>query len=207
MKLIEPMRGSVGSARVFVVDLSLRGFRIAHQDHLGNPGDKITVHTTWEGRSIDVKCTIVRTEIFRRAASATAKTLYHSGLSIDSMSELAAMSLREVIEWHVIRAIDEQKANARGIPTIAAQSFQSGKGTEFKRHQLVNGKWNEVPTTDPIQPRNGFTVSVEHSLAEVQMLREAFEHAPDDGAREMIREMAKLSISTTEGVPTRRYQP
>jgi hypothetical protein len=55
--------------------------------------------------------------------------------------------------------MDEQKANARGIPPIAAQSNQAAQRTYYKRHELIGNRWRETETTDPAQPANGFTVS------------------------------------------------
>jgi hypothetical protein len=201
VRLLEPLRGTIGAARIFVLDVSLRGFRVAHQDPIGDLGDPCPLHSEWEGRRIDVTCSIVRTQVHRAADARSSKTLYHSGLEIQQISATSSMALRSIIETHIARAIDEQRANARGIPAIAAQSFQTGNARHFVRHELVLGRWREVATTDSSQPENGFTVAADHTPHEVQMLRNAY-----SSSRELVRSMARLSVSG-EGVPTRRYMP
>jgi hypothetical protein len=206
VRLIEPLRGRVDLNRAFVVDVSLRGLRVAHQVSIGRVGETVSVHAEWDGRPFDVMARIVRTVEFKPAASATAKAVYHSGLEITLVIGVSARTLRDMIEWHVERAFDEQVANARGIPTIAPQSVQTGKAAQLKRHELVNGRWRESATTDPAQPPNGFTVSSDHSPHEVAMLRGAFENAASEDGRALIWRLAQLSISA-DGVPTRRYVP
>lgn len=201
VRLFEPLRGTIGAARIFVLDVSLHGARVAHQDSIGETGDPCPLRCDWEGRRIELMCAIVRTEVHRAADARSSKTLYHSGLEIQQISPSSSIALRSLIEAHVARAIDEQRANARGIPAIAAQSFQTGNARHFVRHELIRGHWREIATTDSSQPENGFTVAADHTANEVQMLRNAYV-----SSRELVRSMARLSISG-EGIPTRRYLP
>lgn len=62
------------------------------------------------------------------------------------------------------------------------------------RHELSGDFWRATPTTDPRQPRTGFTVAADLPEGELEMLRETYAGADLDG-REMIRKMAALSIS------------
>ena len=209
VKLIEPLRGTINGCRVFVVDVSLRGLRIAHQDTLGRTGDEVTLHAQWDGKELIFKCQIIRSAIHRVADTATAKTLYHSGVVITQALGKSAMVLRDLIEAHVNRAIDEQKANARGIPPVTAVAVQTNKPIgHYKRHEFLGGRWRETATTDPSQPTSGFTVSSEHSASEVAMLRSAFERGDAaSGGHDLIRRLAKLSISSAEPVSARRFMP
>jgi hypothetical protein len=52
VRLIEPLRGTIGASRVFVIDVSLRGIRVAHQEPIGRPGDKVTLQTQWDGSTL-----------------------------------------------------------------------------------------------------------------------------------------------------------
>ena len=106
----------------------------------------------------------------------------------------------------VARALDEQKANARGVPAAAAQCFQTGKGTEFLRFELINGAWRRTATTRPDQPVQGFTISADENREHIEMLCHTFQNADEPG-RKLIKMMAELSISKAEGIPTRRYTP
>lgn len=203
---LKPLAASAGSARAFILDASLDGFRIAHQDQVGAPGASLRFTLEWEGRIAQLECIVEWTEVQRVGKASYAKTLHHSGLRLESAPGESADVLRELIEHHVRRALDEQRANAHGIPAVAAQSYQTGKGTQFVSHELLGGNWRTTSTTDSRQPANGFTVSIDLTEDEAAMLRAAFE-AADAGQKEMIKTMARLSISTPEGIPTRRYQP
>ena len=203
---LKPLAACAGAARAFILDASLDGFRIAHQDKLGAPGASLRFTLEWDGRIAQLECIVEWTELQRVGKASYAKTLHHSGLRLESAPGESADVLRELIEHHVQRALDEQVANARGIPAVAAQSYQTGKGTQFITHELLGGQWRTRTTTDPGQPAKGFTVSTDLTEEEAAMLRAAFE-AADPGQKEMIKTMARLSISTPGGIPTRRYQP
>ena len=114
--------------------------------------------------------------------------------------------LRQLVADCVARALDEQKANARGVPATAALSFQTGKGNDYVRCELVDGAWRRTATNRPEQPANGFTVSAEEERDQVELLCQTFESA-DAAGRKLIQTMAEMSISKSEGVPTRRYNP
>lgn len=184
----------------------MNGVRVAHQAALPDIGTSCTFEFEWEGRPVRLECVVRRTVVERPAKSQFDKALYHSGLEIMAKDDASETGLRHLIEECVTRALDEQRANARGIPAIAAQSFQTGKGGEFIRCELINGKWRSSKTTSSDQPNSGFTVSADEELEKIEMLRSAYEGADEDG-KKLIRTFAALSISKTEGIPTRRYNP
>lgn len=206
VRLIEPIKGVLDGKKIFIIDVSLNGLRVAHQEHIGDVGDPCVIKASWDGRPLDLRCVIERTQTYKQDAK-SGRTLFHSGLSIQTAIGASPITLRELVAWHVARALDEQKANAKGIPTIAPQSFQTGKGTHFIRHELIQGRWRETATMDSAQPPHGFTVSAEHTPEEVTMLRQSFESDPSPANREMIKKLAAMSISAAEGIPTRRYLP
>ena len=198
VKLLAPLPGRIGAQRVFVLDVSRTGVRVAHQEAIGSPGDRRTVEFEWDGRRVALECTLRHSQMQRR--------IQHSGFTIVAPSPESDEVLREIIASHVERALDEQKANARGIPAISAQSFQTGNVTEYVRHVCAGGRWHAAPTPDVRQPVNGFTISAAQSASEVAMLRAAWE-AGDGPARAMIQKLAALSISGIGAIPTRRYTP
>jgi hypothetical protein len=206
VKLIEPVPGNIDGQRIFIVDVSRHGLRIAHQETLGPQGQRRRIEFEWDGNRVAVEGTLTHTRVQRVGVASYARSIYYSGFTIATISTRSEEVLREMIVWHVERALDEQKANARGIPAISAPSMQTGKGTEYVRHFFTGGRWHEVHTTEARQPSNGFTISVSESEQEVQMLRCAWE-AGDNAARKVIQKMAELSISRAEGIPTRRYTP
>lgn len=203
---VKRIRGSVGDVVVFVLDVSVAGARVAHQDPLPPVGGISVLKFDWEGHHFSAKCEVRRTRIERPAKSQFEKPLYHSGLFL-TVEPLHEKTLRDIVAESVARAMDEQKANANGIPAIAANSFQTGKGDEFVRYELRGGAWTQNPTRDSRQPHGeGFTISATESPTKVTMLCRAYESGDADGRR-LIRTFAALSISKSEGVPTRRYTP
>ena len=206
VRLLEPLPGRIHSHRVFILDVSRTGIRVAHQESVGAHGDRALIEFEWDGRRASLECRLMRSELQRVGSAAYSRTIYHSGFAIVAASADSAELLREMIVWHVERALDEQKANARGIPAVAARSFQTGKVRDYARHIYSAGRWHQVQTADASQPSNGFTISSAEEDSEVAMLRAAWERADAD-AREVIQRMAELSISRAEGIPTRRYMP
>jgi hypothetical protein len=207
VKLPHPIAGAIGKVRVFLINVARGGALIAHQDPAPPIGTKCTMKFDWDGRPVILHCSMVRTTLFRKPKTQYDKPLYHSAIIIESAETTAELTLREMISHFVALALDEQKANARGIPANAAQSFQTGKGTEFLRcDYITRGKWTKTKTAQPDQPREGFTVSVDEDPEEIERLCTAYETG-DMAGRKLIRTLAAMSISKAEGVPTRRYVP
>lgn len=204
--LPNPLRADVSGIRAYVVDLSISGVRVAHQDALPGPGGYCTVRFEGVNGPVGLDCFVVHTFVHRPARKANERAVLHSGLKIAAARAESDKTLRELIAHFIDRAMDEQRANARGIPASAAVSFQTGKGTEFFKMELVAGRWRRTLTKDPQQPANGFTISASEGEDNVTMLCEAYVAADTDGRR-LIRTMAELSTSKAEGIPTRRYEP
>jgi hypothetical protein len=204
--LPNPLRAEVSGVRAYLVDLSVMGVRVAHQDALPGPGGKCRVRFEGVSGPISLECSVVHTLVHRPARSAGERPVYHSGLQIVNAVDYSDRALRELISHFIDRALDEQRANARGIPASAAVSFQTGKGTEFLKLELTAGKWRRTLTKDSQQPHNGFTISASEGEENIAMLCEAFEAADTEGRR-LIRTMAELATSKAEGIPTRRYDP
>ena len=206
LRLSRPVAGRVGAARVFLVDVSIEGIRIAHQGAVPAVGQSCRVLFEWEGQLIELDCEVIHNFLFRLAKSADEKSTYHAGLRIANAVGDSIAGLKKLVADVVARALDEQKANARGIPAAAAEVFQSGKGTDFVRCELVDGTWRRTVTSRPEQPANGFTVSADEAADQVALLCETYASSDAQG-RKLIQLMSEMSISKSEGVPTRRYNP
>jgi hypothetical protein len=203
---VQRIRGTVGDVVVFIVDLSVTSARVAHQVPLPAPGGTCILTFDWEGRRFSAPCEVRRTRTEKEARSEFDKPLYHSGLVLN-VDPLHERILRDIVAASVARALDEQKANANGIPALAAQSVQTGKGDDFVRYELRDGMWSRTATRETRQPNGeGFTISASEPPSKVAMLCRAYESGDAEGRR-LIRTFAGLSISKTEGVPTRRYTP
>jgi len=206
VKLPQPLGGKAGTAKVFLIDASVEGIRLAHQGTLPPVGQSCRVSFDWQGHPIELDCEVIHNTLFKLAKAAGEKSVYHAGLRITNADATSRANLKQLIADCVARALDEQKANARGMPATAALSFQTGKGTEYIRCELVDGAWRKTSTSRPEQPSNGFTISAEEDRAQIEMLCQTFESADAEG-RKLIRTLAEMSISKSEGVPTRRYTP
>ncbi len=191
---------------MFLVDVSVEGICIAHQSVLPAVGQSCHVAFDWQGQLIELDCEVIHNSLFKLAKSTDEKSTYHAGLRIANAIGDSMAALRKLVADVVARALDEQKANARGIPAAAAEVFQTGKGTDFVRCELVDGTWRRTVTSRPEQPANGFTISADEGADQVELLCQTFATSDAQG-RKLIQLMSEMSISKSEGVPTRRYNP
>jgi hypothetical protein len=199
--LHQPVPAVVDGEHVYVVDASTRGIRLSHSS-LFPQGAKCEVAFEWDGKPIEFVARQRWTKLQRNSS----RSGYQSGFEIASIDDGSNVALRTLIESYVERALDEQKANAKGIPPLAPSSIQSGMATLFVRHELVQGVWRKMTTTESRQPQMGFTVSSTESIHQIDLLRAAYS-AADPSMRDMIRKLAELSIEHSDGMPARRYKP
>lgn len=205
MTLLRPLPGRVDAQRVFVLEVSRHGIRVAHRESFGGPGERRLIHFDWNGRSVAVEGRLMHSQAQRIGQAAYARSLYHSGFAITAIEPRCDAVLRELITWHVERALHEQKANARGVPPRPTAPQPKTQPGTLVRHALVAGTWSAADTTERRQPPDGFTISAAQTSAEVDMLRSAWETG-DASTRAVIQRLAALSIEP--GVPVaRRYTP
>ncbi len=190
---------------VRVVELSVIGFLVAHEGRLVL-GRTHHLVIDWQNDAMEIECNVVRSTLSRLAKNLGEKSVYHSGLRIVRYAREDFDRLRHLIADRVLRALEEMKANAHGIPPLAAYMYQPGKGEIYRRCELIDGVWRKTETVRSQQPPNGFTVSAEVDPQHVAMLCETWEHTTAEGRR-LTQLLAELSISNAEGVPTRRYVP
>jgi len=199
------LTGRFGGSRVRVFELSVTGFKVAHEARYA-PGEVDHLVLDWNGIRLDLICRLIRSTLHRLSKSLSEKSIYHSGLQIvDSIGD-AYEKLRELIAERIIRALEEQKANARGIPPLAAYMYQPGKGELYRRCEFVGGEWRKTETEHPEQPTAGFTISADVEPEHVDLLCRTWESTTTEGRR-LTQMLAALSISRNEGVPVRRYVP
>lgn len=191
---------------VFVLELSVVGFLIAHEGRLDSEEAQHHLVLEWDGAELNLDCTVVRSTLYRLAKNLGEKSVYHTGLRILRYEGDDFDRLRHLIRDRILRALEEMKANAHGIPPLAAYMYQPEKGELYRRCELVGGTWRKTETIRPQQPLNGFTVSAEVDPRHVEMLCDAWERTTAEGRR-LTRLLAELSISREEGIPTRRYVP
>lgn len=203
LELPRPLAARFGNAKAFVLDVSIAAAKLAIQQDL-EPGLVDRLSFEHEGTPIVFEGEVVRSQLDREG-TATARPVYHVAVKFLSALGDSDKVLREMITEYVTRALDEQKANARGIPPSAA-TFQTGvKRPVYIRCRYVNQKWVRTSTTESSQPLDGFTVAASESQEQIDMLCKTYEDADFEGRR-MIRQLAEMSVGD-EVVPTRRYTP
>jgi len=235
VQLSLPATGRFGANAVVVVDISVLGARIEHHMPLGTAaGASANLAFMLEDEQVSVECRVVRSRLERFSVGADGLTVYHSGLEfLDPAMETRAQ-LKRIIGRFIARALEEQKANARGlVPTSVEKMpiFRHGQLTEnrsdiaeaigssalptarvaketgyFCLQLEKNRNWKKKRTHDPGQPVEGFTVSAAEDQSQIEMLCEAYEKSDGDG-RKMIQLFAQLSIMEGEGVPPGRFRP
>lgn len=201
------LRGSVDAVPIFVTEVSVSGVRVVHENRF--PAKPDGVHQLWfdwNEHTLRFQVELIRTTIARLAKTPGEKSLYDSGLRFVHGDHKSDRLLRDLIADYVVRSLNEQIANAHGIPPLAAYSYQSGKGNRYRRCEFVNGVWRKAETFDPQQPELGFTIAADLDPEQVDILCKTWEVVSPEGRR-LTQLLAQLSISKTEGVPTRRYEP
>lgn len=205
IRLDEALGARYGDMGVRVIEMSVSGFLIAHEGRLASGQTRPLVIDANEG-AIELEGTVVRSTLYRLSKALGEKSLYHTGLRIVRFANEGFERLRTLIGERILRALDEQKANARGIPPLAAYMYQPEKGELYRRCEFVDGVWRKSETIRPMQPANGFTISAEVDAYHVDMLCDTWAHTTPEGRR-LTQLLAELSISKAEGGPTRRYVP
>lgn len=205
VRLETPLPAEFADTRARVLEISVVGVLIAHEG-------KIAVGTThdltidWEGTKLEFVCRVVRSTLWRLAKNAGERSIYHSGLRITRSNGESSLHLRELLAQRILRALEEQKANARGIPPLAAYMYQPGKGELYRRCELIDGVWRKSETIRATQPPNGFTISADIPPDQVDILCQTWELTTAEGQR-LTQMLAELSIDAKEGIPVRRYEP
>jgi hypothetical protein len=205
IQLDQPVPARLGEFRVRIIEISLAGFRLLHEARISTL-TPYELTFEWNGLAGTFLVKAARTSLWRLARTAEERSIHQSGVHIVEASAEALAMLREFVADRVIRAIEEQKANARGIPPLAAYMYQPGKGELYRCCELIDGVWRKRETARAKQPPNGFTVSADVEPAHVDLLCQTWETTTDEGRR-LTQLLAELSISKGEGIPTRRYVP
>ena len=89
-----PVRGSVGRARIYVLDGSISGVGVLHENALPQPGQICRLEISSDLGPITIDCEVVRTVQHFAADSGFAKPLAQSGLRVVAADHQSALRLR-----------------------------------------------------------------------------------------------------------------
>ena len=96
VKLIDPLPGNIDGQRVVIVDISRHGLRVAHQEGLGPQGERRSIEFEWDGHHVAVEGTLTHTRVERVGVASYARSIYHSGFTIATISTRSEQVLREM---------------------------------------------------------------------------------------------------------------
>lgn len=232
IRLGHPIIARFATQGVVLIDLSLDGAKIEHNETM-NTGLEGKLSFDWEDERIELACRVTRCRLERLAGGRDGLTIYHSGLYFTDRGS-SAVSLKKIVSLHISRALEEQRANARGELPVAVDKMpifrghtltaNQGEATEglgihealpaariarqagYICYRLDKNNWKRTRTDKPDQPENGFTVSATEDLAQIEELCETYRKS-DQAGRELIRSLAKLSVIEGEGTNPGRFDP
>ena len=96
IKPMQPIRGAVGAARVYILDGSIGGVGLLHENVLPVPGDICRVEITSDLGPITLDCEVVRTVQHSPSQNGFTKPLFQSGLRVVAADHQSAQRLRGV---------------------------------------------------------------------------------------------------------------
>ena len=188
-RLLRPLDARLDSVRVRLIDVSRVGLQVHHEDPIAGKDVACALRFQWNGSSITLKCVVVWTSIHRAARSASEKTIFSSGLRIESFGEGSAAALASMIDFFIVQRRQDQTTERQ-----FDASSSSNTGSEFLFCELVRGQWNTRKSGTREQPEHGFTVSANEDPVQVQRLCAAYVSG-DAETRNLIRTLSALSIS------------
>ena len=218
--LAQPLVARLGATQVVLVDISVMGARVEHHVPL-IAGAYSKLWFRWEDVEIEVSCRIARSRLERFSAGSDGMTVYHSGLEFESVTDETSARLKAMIAGFIMRALEEQKLNARGVlpehdvsrmpifrfggQLTANDQDKQAPGSAllptsrvaiergYICYALENNNWRRKRTHDPGQPLHGFTISASEDHEQAELLCEAYHRSDHDGRR-FIQLCAQLSV-------------
>jgi len=88
--LRRPLRGAVGSTRIYVMDTSISGLRVAHSGALPQPREFCRIELPTDLGAIKLDCEVIRTVL--------EKDLFHSGVAIVAADHQSTERLRSIYD-------------------------------------------------------------------------------------------------------------
>lgn len=234
IRLAFPLIGRIGTMDVVLLDVSLLGCRIEHHLPL-RVGGVVKLSFRWEEQPIEIESRVVRCSLATFSSGSEGLTVYHSGIRFTDPNGAAAIILRDLIAHQIARALEEQKANARGdLPQFltkmaiftsggmltanagdVADSYRGATSLPYIRIARERGyvtytldklHWKKKRSQSSDQPEEGFTLWAYEDEEQVAQLMQAYEKG-DVQMRALIRICAELSLIVDDSIPPQRFQP
>lgn len=215
----DPPAAHLGDQPARLIDLGLLGARLRHERPL-DVGAELIVRFTQEEEVVRVVGKVTRCEFQQVLSEARGERIYLSAVEFVSADPLSSALVKRLIAEHVARALEAQKANARGaIAALTAEvPFLRDSGRPGKVARAIpttfvscrpgpKGTWRKTIVARPIQPADGFTVRLGDTEEEVDRLCQAWSEATPE-IRKLIRLCAEIStLDDEDSLPPQRFNP
>ena len=215
----EPPPAHLGGKPARLLDLGLLGARLRHEQPL-DAGSEIKLEFEYEGESVVATGRVTRCDFQPVLSEARGERIFVTAIEFISADPASATAVRSLIGEHVARALEAQKAIARGaVAALGAEvpflrdSISGGKvrraapATYVSCRPGPDGTWKKTILARPIQPADGFTVRLGDSEEEVDRLCRAWTEATPD-VRRLIRLCAEMSaLDEGDSLPPQNFTP
>jgi hypothetical protein len=216
-----------GMEGVVLVDVSEVGAKIEHY-HRVKVGEQKIFRLRAKDLSVAIQSRVVVSKVHRFAMGDDGLTVYRSGLEFMTATEDDLETVRQMISSARAQTLVEQVANAKGFvpPKGEMPIFRGGiltsnqvrissekqdehllpqksivKEIGYIRFYKRVGRWMKIWTMDPTQPEEGFTVSANEPVDQVDKLCDLYRNG-DQQTRDLVRLLASTSLENA-GVETK----
>jgi hypothetical protein len=219
-----------GTEGVVLVDVSELGAKIEHY-HRVKVGDEKIFRLRVKELAVAIHSRVVVSKVHRFAPGDDGLTVYRTGIEFTTATDSDLETIRQMISSARAQTLVEQVANAKGFvpPKGEMPIFRGGILTSNQvkiasektdAHLLPNrpivkqigyvrfykrvGRWMKIWTMDPTQPDDGFTVSANEPVEQVDKLCDLYRNG-DQKTRDLVRLLASTSLENAEakGEPTK----
>lgn len=184
LTLAAPLDGWFGDFAIRLVDVSATGAQIEN-DELIPPDARGLLRFWWRGTEVEI---LAQTARLIHESRTGLRFLEESAL----LNEHIASSATEVLRALEANLTGDRTSNVIGDETLTAAS--RNLATCYVCWTLTADGWSGRVSSDPGQPRSGFTISAGEPEEDVAMLRRTYESG-DTESRRLTRMFAELSVS------------
>ena len=185
LNLTKPIEGTFGDLSVMVVEVSVGGAKMVHDEHI-KKGATAMLRFEWRGHRLAVLSQITRTD--------GARSGLHFLESNETIVKLVNEWAAEVLNAQQANADGNREANVVGDGTLTAASAGARALAGFLQYHLTPNGWKCHRALLPDQPEDGFTVSANESQEQIDLLCRTYEGG-DAEAKKMTRMIAGLSLN------------
>lgn len=219
IRLSESLVARFGTEGVVLVDVSEVGAKIEHY-HRVKVGEQKIFRLRIKELSVAIQCRVVVSKVHRFATGDDGLTVYRSGIEFMTATESDLENVRQMISSARAQTLVEQVANAKGFvpPKGEMPIFRGGilttnqvritsektdehllpkksivKDIGYIRFYKRVGRWMKIWTMDPTQPEEGFTVSANEPVDQVDKLCDLYRNG-DKQTRDLVKLLAATSL-------------